>query len=102
MSGNLKLILSLLWQLITRYQLGKASTPPKKLMLSWLEAALPELKITNFTKGKQDKEKMTIKFIENWSILILDWNSGIALAALVDFCKPGIFADWHQLNPKLK
>lgn len=51
-SGNLKLILGLLWQLITRYQLGKASTPPKKLMLSWLEAALPEFAISNFTKGE--------------------------------------------------
>ena len=78
-SGNLKLILGLLWQLITRYQLGKASTPPKKLMLSWLESAIPELKIKNFTK---------------------DWNNGIALAALLDFCQPGIFGDWRKLSPK--
>jgi hypothetical protein len=34
-----------------RYQIGKTSTPPKKLMLSWLEAALPEFNITNFTTG---------------------------------------------------
>ncbi|KAH9526951.1 hypothetical protein DERF_001005 [Dermatophagoides farinae] len=78
-SGNLKLILGLLWQLITRYQLGKATTLPKKLLLSWLESALPDLKITNFTK---------------------DWNNGIALAALLDFCKPGIFSDWRKLSPK--
>ena len=51
-SGNLKLILGLLWQLITRYQLGRAATVPKKLMLSWLEASLPDFNITNFTKGK--------------------------------------------------
>lgn len=78
-SGNLKLILGLLWQLITRYQLGKATTLPKKLLLSWLESALPDLKITNFTK---------------------DWNNGIALAALLDFCKPSIFSDWRKLSPK--
>lgn len=50
-SGNLKLTLALLWQLITRYQLGKASVPPKKLILAWLDAVLPDFNIANLTKG---------------------------------------------------
>lgn len=78
-AGNLKLILGMVWLLIMRYQIGKTSTPPKKLMLSWLEAALPEFNITNFTT---------------------DWNSGIALAALLEYCKPGLFANWKSLSPK--
>lgn len=56
--GNLKLILGLMWSLILRYQIGRTNFPPKKLMLSWLQAVLPDLHITNFTS---------------------DWNSGIAL-----------------------
>uniref|UniRef100_T1J4U2 Calponin-homology (CH) domain-containing protein n=1 Tax=Strigamia maritima TaxID=126957 RepID=T1J4U2_STRMM len=79
--GNLKLIMGLIWSLILRYQIGRTKFPPKKLMLAWLRGVLPECKVSNFTT---------------------DWNSGINLSALVDYCKPGIFSDWRQLNPRDK
>ncbi|KAK8765665.1 hypothetical protein V5799_031727, partial [Amblyomma americanum] len=56
--GNLKLILGLVWSLILRYQIGRTNFPPKKLMLAWLRAVLPDLQVANFTT---------------------DWNSGMAL-----------------------
>ncbi|KAJ1528888.1 hypothetical protein ONE63_007257 [Megalurothrips usitatus] len=77
-NGNLKLILGLIWSLIVRYQIGRSKFPPKKLMLAWLRAALPECRIDNFTS---------------------DWNSGLALSALLDYCKPGLFPHWKGLNP---
>ncbi|XP_023244648.1 filamin-A-like [Centruroides sculpturatus] len=75
--GNLKLILGLIWSLILRYQMGRTSFPPKKLMLSWLRAVLPDLNVTNFTS---------------------DWNDGIALSALLEYCKPGLFPRWKSLD----
>ncbi|XP_054721310.1 filamin-A-like [Uloborus diversus] len=77
--GNLKLILGLIWSLILRYQIGRTNFPPKKLMLSWLQAVLPDLHISNFTS---------------------DWNSGIALSALLDYCKPGSIPHWKSLSIK--
>ena len=56
--GSLKLILGLVWHLILRYQIGKTKFPPKKLMLAWLKAVIPDLHISNFTS---------------------DWNDGVAL-----------------------
>ena len=40
---------------------------------------LPDCKIGNFTSN---------------------WNSGIALAALLDYCRPGLFPDWQRLRPE--
>ncbi|XP_072156699.1 filamin-B isoform X2 [Bemisia tabaci] len=76
-NGNIKLILGLIWSLIVRYQIGRSKFPPKKLMLAWLKAVLPECKVSNFTT---------------------DWNSGIYLSALLDYCEPGIFPHWKNLN----
>lgn len=42
------------------------------------QAALPDNRIDNFTS---------------------DWNSGIALSALLDYCKPGLFPHWKVLDP---
>lgn len=67
-NGNLKLILGLIWSLIVRYQIGRSKFPPRKLMLAWLQAALPECRVTNLTT---------------------DWNSGVLLSALIDYCEPG-------------
>jgi hypothetical protein len=39
-------------------------------MLAWLQAALPDCKVTNLSS---------------------DWSSGLLLSALVDYCEPGIF-----------
>lgn len=76
-NGNLKLILGLIWSLIVRYQIGRSKFPPRKLMLAWLQAVLPECKVNNLTT---------------------DWNSGILLSALLDYCKPGLFPHWKSLD----
>ncbi|XP_066909366.1 filamin-B-like [Halyomorpha halys] len=76
-NGNLKLILGLIWSLIVRYQIGRSKFPPKKSMLSWLRAVLPECEVNNFTT---------------------DWNSGICLSALLEYCEPGLMPDWRHLN----
>ena len=55
MNGNLKLILALVWHLILRYQIGKQSkVPPKKLMLAWINAVIPECGISNFSRNWND------------------------------------------------
>lgn len=77
-NGNLKLILGLIWSLIVRYQIGRSKFPPRKLMLAWLQAALPECKVSNLTT---------------------DWNSGVLLSALLDYCEPGLFPHWKSLDP---
>lgn len=46
-------------------------------MLAWLQAVLPECKVGNLTT---------------------DWNSGVLLSALVDYCKPGLFPHWKRLG----
>ena len=69
-NGNLKLILGLIWSLIVRYQIGRSKFPPRKLMLAWLQAALPECRVSNLTT---------------------DWNSGVLLSALLDYCEPGMY-----------
>ncbi|XP_012247065.1 filamin-A isoform X1 [Bombus vosnesenskii] len=77
-NGNLKLILGLIWSLIVRYQIGKSKFPPRKLMLAWLKTVLPECRVNNFTT---------------------DWNSGVYLSALLDYCQPGLFPHWRRLDP---
>lgn len=77
-NSNVKLILGLIWSLIVRYQIGRSKFPPRKLMLAWLQAALPKCKITNLTT---------------------DWNSGVNLSALLDYCQPGLFPHWNSLDP---
>ncbi|KAH7700174.1 Protein FLN-2 b, partial [Aphelenchoides avenae] len=77
--GNLKLIFGLIWCLIQRYQIGRHSkVPPKKLILAWLQAVVPELKLVNFRTN---------------------WNDGIALSALLEYCQPGLFPTWRSLDP---
>jgi len=58
LDGNLKLILGLIWHLILRYQITRGRTPPKRLMLAWINAVLPGYNVANFTS---------------------DWNDGLAL-----------------------
>lgn len=76
-NGNVKLILGLIWSLIVRYQIGRSKFPPRKLMLAWLQAALPECRIHNLTT---------------------DWNSGVNLSALLDYCQPGLFPHWRSID----
>ena len=75
---NLKQILTLLWQLIMHYQVTEANEESKLLLLEWMNATLPDQNITNFTT---------------------DWNDGINLSALVDYCKPGLIPNHPFLEP---
>ncbi|XP_022288939.2 filamin-A-like [Crassostrea virginica] len=75
--GNIKLVLALIWQLILRYQVGLSNIQHKNWMLAWLQAVIPECDITNFTT---------------------DWNDGLALHALLDFCSPGLCPNWKNLK----
>lgn len=54
MSGNMKLILGLIWHLILRYQIGKTKIPPKKLILAWIKSVLPQYQLTNLTHDLND------------------------------------------------
>ncbi|XP_053403623.1 filamin-C-like isoform X4 [Mercenaria mercenaria] len=76
--GNTKLILALLWQLVLRYQIGLSNFQNRSWLLAWLQAVIPECHVTNLTS---------------------DWNSGIALHALLEFCKKGLSPNWKHLNP---
>ena len=75
---NLKQILTLLWQLIMHYQVAEANQESKLLLLNWMKATLPDKDVTNFTT---------------------DWNDGINLSALVDYCKPGLIPNHPFLEP---
>ena len=100
--GNLKLLLGILWRFIFKYHISgnlkrpnvRASTvkadmesdvdtgvtqSASKLLLAWFQASLPQFQIKNFTR---------------------DWNDGIKLSALVNYCKPGLIPNWDQKDPK--
>ena len=92
MDGNLKLILGILWRVVLQYQIHAASlerrasttqeaAPRRRIrdvLLSWFRAVLPHSKISNFTT---------------------DWNDGLNLSALVDYCKPGLIPNHATLDP---
>ena len=75
---NLKQILTLLWELIKHYQVTEANQEGELLLLNWMNATLPDKDITNFTT---------------------DWNDGINLSALIDYCKPGLIPHHPFLEP---
>ena len=97
--GDLKLTLALIWALILHYQIAgpapthedgspaetkeakKKRVSAKKLMLDWVKAALPHTTVSNFTT---------------------DWNDGLKLSALVDYCKPGLIPEHASLDPSDK
>ncbi|VDN96536.1 unnamed protein product [Rodentolepis nana] len=92
--SRLKLILGLIWTLILHYSIsmpmwegeeelpqdpkGKGPTP-KQRILAWANSKMPDRPVKNLTT---------------------DWNSGIAIGALVDACAPGLCPDWDTWNPK--
>lgn len=77
--GNLKLILGLVWRMILHYQISSSSNVSGKLLLlTWLQAAVPDIEIKNLTT---------------------DWNDGRAFAGLMEYIKPGTFPDYKNLHP---
>ena len=80
LNGNLKLILGLIWRLILHYQISSSgSASGKQLLITWLRSAIPDMDIKNVTT---------------------DWNDGIALNALMEFCKPGLCPNYKSLKPE--
>ena len=77
--GNLKLILGLIWTLIRTYQIRSSGreVSTKSAMLAWTGTLLPDYNIRNFTT---------------------DWNSGMALCALVEHIKPGSCPQFSTLS----
>lgn len=86
-----------MWALILRYQIAappptpsadpskpanteaqKKRTNAKKLLLNWVNATLPSNPARNFTT---------------------DWNDGVRLSALVDYCRPGLLPNHASLDP---
>lgn len=89
--SNLKLILGLMWALILHYSISvpmwdgeeepqdTLGQGPKQRLLGWVRQKLPLLPVNNFTT---------------------DWNSGIAIGALVDSCAPGLCPDWTDWDAR--
>ena len=78
-SGNLKLILGLIWTLIRHFQIRSTGKDisTKNALLAWINTQIPDQKVTNFTT---------------------DWNDGIALCALVDRIQPGLCPHYATLR----
>ena len=80
-NGELKLILGLIWTLIDHYHIhsrvrtSRIST--KQTLLTWINWKIPGIKIVNFT---------------------VNWNSGIALCALIESLKPGACPQYASLS----
>ncbi len=85
--------MGLIWALILRYQIAgpsgegetkeskeakKKRKTAKKLLINWVKSAVPNKEVGNFSS---------------------DWNDGLALSALVDYCKPGLIPNHASLDP---
>ncbi|XP_059151967.1 filamin-C-like [Physella acuta] len=81
LEGNQKLVLALIWQLILKYQIGLSAKQNKTWLLKWLKAVIPESDVQNLTT---------------------DWNSGLALHSLLEFCKAGLAPGWRELDQNNK
>jgi filamin len=79
-NGNIKLILGLIFALILHYDVfnGKSLDEENSLMLKWINIILPSCNINNLTT---------------------DWNDGIFLSALVNYCKPGLIPGHASMDP---
>ena len=94
-SHNVTLILALVWALILHYQVAKrhsdaaaeskvvikekADVTADELLLGWMKKILPYNHIDNLTSN---------------------WNDGRNLAALVNYCQPGLITNHASLDPK--
>ena len=81
-----------MWALIIRYQIATAEPgtieskavkakrqTAEKLLLGWMKTALPRNHVANLTSN---------------------WNDGLNLSALVDYCQPGLIPDHASLDPE--
>lgn len=79
-SGNIRIILGLIWTLILRYEIKHGGEQGDAIsdLLKWVQSKIPEYNITNFTT---------------------DWNDGRAVCALVDAMRPGLIPNHRDMNP---
>jgi len=83
-SGNIRIILGLIWTLILRYEINRGNSGDSNGandLLRWIQSKIPEYNIKGFKK---------------------DWNDGRAVCALCDACRPGSFPDHKSLDPNNK
>jgi filamin len=90
-TGNLKLILGLIWTLILHYQIklglglgdskggNDKNFSAKAALLKWVQDKIPHKNVTDFTSS---------------------WNDGTSVAALVDAIAPGLCPEADTMNPK--
>mmetsp|Transcript_3193 Transcript_3193/g.5956 ORF Transcript_3193/g.5956 Transcript_3193/m.5956 type:complete len:312 (+) Transcript_3193:97-1032(+) len=78
-SGNLRIILGLIWTIILRYEINRGGGDSD--LLKWIQSKIPEYGIKNFTK---------------------DWNNGKALNGLINALRPDLCQDHKELDPKKK
>jgi len=72
-SGNIRIILGLIWTLILRFEIKAGGNDDgANDLLRWIQSKIPEYNITGFTK---------------------DWNDGKAVCALTNAMKPGLISD---------
>ena len=84
-NGELKLILGLIWTLINHYHIHShvrtSNIKTKQTLLIWFNWRIPSMKIINFN---------------------VNWNSGIALCALIESLKPGACPNYADLSSENK
>jgi len=81
-SGNLRLILGLIWTLILRYEIKCGSVDDKDALndlLKWIQSKIPEYNIKGFTA---------------------DWNDGKAICALTNAMKKELCPDHKSMDAK--
>ncbi|KAK3742168.1 hypothetical protein RRG08_019829 [Elysia crispata] len=83
-SGNLKLILGLIWSMILHYSIipameGNTELSAEQFLVNWLREKISDFPIKNLTT---------------------DWNDGKAIGALVDSFRPGLCPDWRSFDPE--
>jgi len=76
-SGNLRIILGLIWSLILFWEIKRGGQEDDDL-LKWVQSKIPDYGITGWKK---------------------DWNDGRAVCALVNALRPGYCPDHKGLNP---
>jgi glutaredoxin len=82
-SGNLRIILGLIWTLILRFEIkaGGDGSDAGNDLLRWIQSKIPEYNITGFTK---------------------DWNDGRAICALTNAMSPGLISDHKSAGDPLQ
>ena len=79
--GSKSKILNLLWLLICHYQITDTGRGPKSTLLDVIQACLPEKPI-----------------FSNLALFTSDWNDGILLSTLINFCDSSLVIDYKWLE----